>query len=86
MEDQITLLFRHEKETLLDALRRDMRNELDKAENSPELAIYHHSNARYIKRLLEILNPKSMRCEASPQLGSEGYVPGHAPLVLKVGS
>jgi hypothetical protein len=67
MEDQITLLFRHEKGALLAALRRDMHNELDRAENSPELAIYHQSNARHIKRLLEILNPKSMRCEAFPK-------------------
>lgn len=60
MENQITQLFHHEKVALLESLRRDMRNELHKAQNNPELAIYHQSNAHYIKRILEILNPKSI--------------------------
>jgi hypothetical protein len=57
MEKQIAFLFDHEKETLLAALRRDMRSELGKAVTDPEWTPYHLANVRAVNRLLEALDP-----------------------------
>lgn len=62
MGNGIEVLVLYEHEALLAALRRDMRNELAKAANSPEWADYHYANARISKRLLEALNPKARGC------------------------
>jgi hypothetical protein len=62
MGNRIEVLVLHEYEALLAALRRDIRNELDKAASRPEWADYHHANARISKRILEALNPKARGC------------------------
>jgi len=59
MEAYTFNLFPFEYESLLAALRRDMRTELDKASLEPHASEYHRINARMIKRVLEVLNPKS---------------------------
>lgn len=53
-----SLLFPHEQNALLDALRRDLRAELQRAAAKPEDAEYHRSNARNNLRILEALQPK----------------------------
>lgn len=51
-------LYSHEREYLLEALRRDMRAESERAGTDPEWSGYHAENARHDLRLLETLNPK----------------------------
>lgn len=62
MGNRLEVLVHYELEALLAALRRDMRNELDNAAESPQWADYHRANARIIKRILEVLNPKRRLC------------------------
>jgi hypothetical protein len=70
MSDRLSVLFPHEMEALLAALRRDARVHLRKAETMPEDAQYHLANLRRIVRVLEILSPKGVqrqrqaRCQA----------------------
>lgn len=54
-------LFAHELQALLDALRRDLRMEISRAQTDPEWATYHNTNARLNMRLLELLEPRSLR-------------------------
>lgn len=66
-----TQLFPHELQALLDALRRDLRMELSRAQTDANWAAYHYSNARFNMRLLELLEPRS----------PHGHVPfEHGPL------
>lgn len=55
---QCTGLFPHEMESLLQALRRDLRSEKLKADLNPDDATYHHRNARSVVRLLDAINPR----------------------------
>jgi hypothetical protein len=57
-------LFPHERQALLDALRRDLRMEISHAQTEPEWATYHYINARLNVRLLELLEPRSLLNEA----------------------
>ncbi|OWW19263.1 hypothetical protein [Noviherbaspirillum denitrificans] len=52
------MLLPHEFDAMLQALRRDMRRELELAAIHKEDAAWHMTNARMAKRLLETLNPK----------------------------
>lgn len=54
-------LLAHEHWELLEALRRDMRNQQDLANKSGEWAEWHRYNARMVKHLLEAINPKRPR-------------------------
>jgi len=49
------LLLEHEREYLIQALRRDLRRELAHAESSGASADCHGFNARSVLRLLELL-------------------------------
>lgn len=51
-------IFAHEKDVLLEALRRDLRSELAKSVSDTQDAHLHSLNARYVLRLLETLNPR----------------------------
>lgn len=60
-EDGCAILLPHERRQLLEALRRDMRQELGKARANPAAACYHLANYRMDVRLLETLNPRRER-------------------------
>ncbi|WP_326505092.1 hypothetical protein [Noviherbaspirillum album] len=51
-------LFPHEREALLEALRRDVRTEQCKVKNNPQDAHFHSANSRIGIQILETLNPK----------------------------
>lgn len=51
-------LFPHEREALLEALRRDVRTEQCKVKTDPEDAHFHLANSRIGIQILEVLNPK----------------------------
>jgi hypothetical protein len=53
------VLFEHETQYLIEALRRDLRSEIANADLSAESALSHRFNARAALRLLELLNPRS---------------------------
>lgn len=55
---QVPFIFEYEKEALLEALRRDLRTEQEKAQRSTQHREWHIGNVRYAKRLLEVLNPR----------------------------
>ncbi|HZW20201.1 hypothetical protein [Noviherbaspirillum sp.] len=50
-------LFPHELQALLDALHRDLRMEMSRAEADAEWASYHYRNVRLNVRLIELLAP-----------------------------
>jgi len=52
-------LFPHEMESLLEALRRDFRNEQAKAMEHSGDDAFHRNNARTALRLLESIHPRS---------------------------
>lgn len=52
-------IFPHEMNALLEALRRDLRRERQKACINPNEADIHRANARLGVRLLDALNPRS---------------------------
>lgn len=54
----LTFLFKHEFDALLEALRRDYRSERDQASSSDEWSDYHWRNVRQTTRLLELLSPE----------------------------
>ena len=58
MNNPLIDLFLHEWEALLEALRRDLRAELDKCESDPVCADLHRINVTRNIRLLETINPK----------------------------
>lgn len=57
-------LFPHELQALLDALHRDLRMEISRAQTDAEWAAYYYTNARLNVRLLELLEPRSLPDEA----------------------
>jgi hypothetical protein len=57
-------LLPHERAALIAALRRDVRDERDKAIGNPESADYHLQNARMSVRLLEAYGYREERLEA----------------------
>lgn len=57
----VSFLFSHETEYLLEALRRDLRTELERAQLGDASAEWHRQNARKAVRLLEIINPRARR-------------------------
>jgi hypothetical protein len=59
MNNVKALLFSHELEALLEALRRDHRSEADKACSDPVEAEWHQRNARMSLRILEVLKPRN---------------------------
>lgn len=62
---QFSDLIPFEMEALLDALRRDLREQNAKALSNSRYASFHGHNARKVKRLLEAINPRSAcRAEA----------------------
>jgi hypothetical protein len=58
MNPNLNELYPHEFEALLEALRRDMRTQLDLSQNDQKWATWHKMNARLDQRLLQTLNPK----------------------------
>lgn len=50
-------LFPHEKQALIDALRKDLKRETRHWEKRCEWSGYHHYNIRLNMRLLELLEP-----------------------------
>ena len=58
-----------ERTELLEALRRDMRQQDRLAESTSEWANWHAYNARTIKRILECLNPKTIPLEPGSSAG-----------------
>jgi len=67
------LLFPHEINTLLEALRRDYRTQYNLALSSGEWTEWHRNNARMVLRVLEVLNPKSN----NPQRNAPRMQPMH---------
>lgn len=59
-------LFPHEKEALLDALRRDLRNSKRRIYECPDEAIVHHANVRLIMRVLDVIQPRTGRSTYLP--------------------
>lgn len=57
------LLFPHERQALLDALRRDLRIEKALSETDSQLADYHYANVRLNARLIELLEPSILNNE-----------------------
>lgn len=53
-----TLLFDHEYDALLDALRRDLRRERDCVQAGGKHRDFHEMNARMAIRLLEVLSAR----------------------------
>jgi len=60
-ENHVASLLPHERKQLLEALRRDMRQQLARARADPASAGYHLANHRMNVRLLEALNPRRGR-------------------------
>lgn len=60
--DMEILLFKHEKTALVDALRRDLRRQLDAVACRDETQ-EHNRNARIIRRLLDLINPRKRAIE-----------------------
>jgi hypothetical protein len=56
MSEKINLLFDHEKEALLDALRRDRLQEHSKILTDPKFTHVHEMNVRLVTRILEALD------------------------------
>jgi hypothetical protein len=65
---RFALLYAHERNDLLGALRRDLRAAQQLSEIYPQHADYHLLNYRRTLRLLEVLNPRKPRAAAG--LGS----------------
>ena len=61
MQNEANLLFGHEVDIMLESLRRDMRNQLQLAQQVSDSKLWHEYNARITKRILETLNPKQAR-------------------------
>jgi hypothetical protein len=57
-----------ERTELLEALRRDMRQQDRLAESNNEWASWHAYNARAVKRILECLNPKTVHAASSSNM------------------
>lgn len=55
MEDRIGSLFPHEQAALIDALRRDISSEAEKALTGGEWASYHQRNVKMVTRILRHL-------------------------------
>lgn len=53
------MLFEHEFEALLEAVRRDLRNELRAVREDRERSLEHANNARRDRRILDVLRPKN---------------------------
>ncbi len=66
--NEASSLFPHEWKQLLEALRRDMREELGKATTNPAYAGYHLANHRINLRLLEALNPRRRERQCRSEL------------------
>jgi hypothetical protein len=58
MRTQFSMLFQHEFDALLDALRRDVRAEQQRRLTDAEFADCHVFNASMSRKLLEILAPR----------------------------
>jgi len=59
MQQPIPVLFAHERLALREALRRDECRELKRAATDPEWADWHKQNARFSRRLLELVEPSA---------------------------
>lgn len=67
MKQSLDALHSYEFDALLEALRRDLRIQLDLAKAGGSWAQWHTSNARTNLRLLEALNPKAgTNCRRAP--------------------
>lgn len=55
MEDRISSLFPHEQAALIDALRRDISSEAEKALAGGEWVGYHQRNVKMVTRILQHL-------------------------------
>jgi hypothetical protein len=51
-------LFGYEKTAMVDAIRRDMHAEEEKANTDPQWRDWHLENVRIDKRILDTVNPK----------------------------
>jgi hypothetical protein len=71
MNNRLIDLFPHEREALLEALRRDLRVELAKCENDPIWADIHQFNVTRNVRLLEAINPKRKTLRENRFVASE---------------
>lgn len=58
VKHNLVKLLPDEFESLMEALRRDLRSELCKSESDPAWADWHRSNVRKAIRILEAINPK----------------------------
>jgi hypothetical protein len=50
-----SILFPYEQTALIEALRRDERRELERAEHEPKWKHWHMENARLSRRLLDLI-------------------------------
>lgn len=65
MEDRIRSLFPHEQVALMDALRRDISSETEKAMMGGEWADYHQRNVKIVTRILRHLQEDGFVREAA---------------------
>lgn len=86
MAIQIRDLLPHEVDYLIEAVRRDMRHELERAGTDHEWAEVHRMNARHDVTLLEVLNPKHaapspthLDHDVTLRCASFGALPVHLP-------
>lgn len=61
MEDRISSLFPHEQAALIEALRRDISSEQEKARSGGEWAEYHLRNVKMVTRILRHLQDDGVR-------------------------
>jgi len=65
MENRIRSLFPHEQAALVDALRRDISSEMEKAMMGGEWSDYHHRNVKIVTRILRHLQDEGFAREVA---------------------
>ncbi len=73
MEDRIRSLFPHEQAALMDALRRDLSSETEKAMMGGEWTDYHQRNVKMVTRILRHLQDDGVVREAALLFPSTNY-------------
>lgn len=70
MEERIRSLFPHEQAALMEALRRDIGSETEKALMGNEWADYHQHNVKIVTRILQHLQDDELHARDSAYVSS----------------
>lgn len=81
MKPSLVDLYPDEFESLLEALRRDLRSEISKSQSDVAWADWHEQNVRKGIRILEAINPKRLVLHQLRE--SNGINKNDAPNVLR---